>query len=107
MPKHKVTFLPANVTVEAEEGLSLLEVAEDLEDTVGMEHACGGVCACSTCHCIVLDGTDDNLSEQDDDELETLDKLCPTQTLHSRLGCQARVQGDVKVQIENWPPRAL
>lgn len=101
----KVTFLPANMTVDAHVGDSLLEVAE--ESGIGMEHACGGVCACSTCHCIVMENTDKNLSEQEDDELETLDKLCSTQTLHSRLGCQARVQGDVVVRIENWPPREL
>ncbi len=101
----KVTFMPINKTVEAEEGQNLLEIAE--EHDIGMEHACGGVCACSTCHCIILDGTDDGLEEQEDDEIDTLDKLCPEQTLHSRLGCQAKVIGDVKVQIFNWPPREL
>ena len=101
----KVTFMPANKTVEAEVGQTLLEIAEDAD--IGMEHACGGVCACSTCHCIVLNGTDKGLEEQDDDEIDTLDKLCPEQTIHSRLGCQARVRGDVTVEIFNWPPREL
>ena len=101
----KVTFLPINKTVEAEVGQTLLEVSED--HGIGLEHACGGVCACSTCHVIVQDGTDNNLEPQDDEEIDTMDKLCPTQTVHSRLGCQARVKGDVKVQIFNWPPREM
>lgn len=101
----KVTFLPLNKTVEAEVGQNLLEVSEDHE--IGLEHACGGVCACSTCHVVVLEGTDKGLEDQDDDEIDTLDKLCPSQTIHSRLGCQARVRGDVKVQIMNWPPREM
>lgn len=101
----KVTFLPANKTVVCEVGMSLLDVAE--ESGIGMEHACGGVCACTTCHCFAEQGTDDSLSEQEDDELDTLDKLCSTQTLHSRLGCQAKVLRDVVVRVENWPPREL
>lgn len=101
----KVTFLPINKTVEAEVGQNLLEVSEDHE--IGLEHACGGVCACSTCHVIVKDGTDRGLEEADDDEIDTMDKLCPTQTVHSRLGCQARVKGDVVVELFNWPPREM
>ncbi|MCC5874687.1 MAG: 2Fe-2S iron-sulfur cluster binding domain-containing protein [Candidatus Sumerlaeia bacterium] len=101
----KVTFMPLNKTVEAEEGLTLLEISE--EHHIGLEHACGGVCACSTCHVIVKDNTDDNLEEMDDDEIDTMDKLVANQTLHSRLGCQARVVGDVTVELVNWPPREL
>ncbi|MCC7391185.1 2Fe-2S iron-sulfur cluster binding domain-containing protein [Candidatus Sumerlaeota bacterium] len=101
----KVTFLPLNKTVEAEVGQTLLEVSEDHD--IGLEHACGGVCACSTCHVIVQDGTDNNLEPQDDEEIDTMDKLVSTQTVHSRLGCQARVKGDVTVQIFNWPPREM
>lgn len=101
----KVTFMPINKTVEAEEGQTVLEVSEEYD--IGLEHACGGVCACSTCHIIVKDDTDDNLEEADDEELETMDKLVGNQTLHSRLGCQARVSGDVVVELVNWPPREL
>ncbi len=61
----------------------------------------------STCHVIVQDNTDDGLEEMEDDEMDTLDKLCAEQTMHSRLGCQAKVVGDVKVEIFNWPPREL
>ncbi len=101
----QVTFMPINKTVEAEEGQTLLEVSEEYD--IGLEHACGGVCACSTCHVIVQDGTDEALEEPEDEEIDTMDKLVSNQTLHSRLGCQARVVGDVKVELVNWPPREL
>ncbi|MBV9157535.1 MAG: 2Fe-2S iron-sulfur cluster binding domain-containing protein, partial [Acidobacteriaceae bacterium] len=99
----KVTFLPEGKTVEFEKGKlsyddhgkpeSVLDVALNFD--VHLEHACGGSCACTTCHVIVLEG-DKNLSEADDDELDRLD-MAAGLTLRSRLGCQAVVKGDVKV----------
>lgn len=104
----KVTFLPANVTVEfnpatmpySEHGKkgSLLDIA--LNHGVHLEHACGGSCACTTCHVIVKEG-DANLSEMEDDEADRLD-MAPALTLHSRLGCQCVVTGDVTVEIPSW-----
>lgn len=101
----KVTFLPLNKTVEAHEGDTLLEISE--EHHIGLEHACGGVCACSTCHVIVHQNTDKGLEPMDDDETDTMDKFVANQTLHSRLGCQAKVKGDVVVELVNWPPREM
>jgi len=77
---------------------SLLDVAMHFH--LPLEHACGGSCACTTCHVIVREG-DANLSEADDDELDRLDTAAGL-TLHSRLGCQAVVKGDVVVEIPNW-----
>lgn len=104
----KVTFLPANVTVEFELGAlpyshhgkpgSLLDVA--LNFGIPLEHACGGNCACTTCHVIVRQG-EENLSEMEDDEADRLDTAAGL-TLHSRLGCQAVVRGDVVVEIPSW-----
>ena len=102
---YKVTFLPMNITVEVdpeklplqEDGLpgSLLDIA--LGNNIDLQHNCGGSCACTTCHVIVREG-EENLSpiEQDEeDRLDTAEGL----TLHSRLGCQAVVSGDVVVEI--------
>ena len=54
----RVTFLPEGRTVEFEFGampyehhgkpMSFLDVAENHD--VFLDHACGGVCACTTCH---------------------------------------------------------
>jgi 2Fe-2S ferredoxin len=104
----KVTFLPENRTVEFELGElpyadhgkpeSLLDVA--LNNDIHLEHACGGSCACTTCHVIVKEG-EDHLSEAEDDELDRLD-MAAGLTLRSRLGCQAVVKGDVVVEIPGW-----
>jgi 2Fe-2S ferredoxin len=93
----KVTFLPMNTVCEAKSGESLLDVALNFE--VPMAHACGGFCACTTCHVIVKSGAE-HLSEKEDDEEERLDRATGL-TLQSRLGCQARVKGDVTVEIQN------
>lgn len=104
----KVTFLPANITIDydpdtmpySEHGLkgSLLDIA--LNNDLHLEHACGGSCACTTCHVIVKSG-DANLTEMEDDEADRVE-TAPGLTLHSRLGCQAVVKGDVVVEIPNW-----
>lgn len=104
----KVTFLPENITIDydpattpfSEHGKkgSLLDIA--LNNGLQLEHACGGSCACTTCHVIVKSG-DNNLSEADDDELDRVEQAAGL-TIHSRLGCQAVVTGDVTVEIPNW-----
>ena len=59
---------------------------------VHLEHACGGNCACTTCHVIVKAGVD-KLSEPEEAEEDLLDKA-PGLTPTSRLGCQAVVESD-------------
>ena len=93
--KVNVTFQPVNVTVEAEEGTSILNIA--LEHDIHIDHNCGGHCACTTCHVIVKKGME-NISEIEDEESDMLDKAKGL-TLTSRLGCQALVHGDVIVEI--------
>ena len=39
---------------------------------IPLEHACGGSCACTTCHLFVRKG-EQNLSEPEDNELDRLD----------------------------------
>ncbi|HWC77465.1 MAG TPA: 2Fe-2S iron-sulfur cluster-binding protein [Blastocatellia bacterium] len=105
---HKVTFILQNgetKTVEYEPGVtpyhehglegSLLDIA--LNFGIPLEHACGGNCACTTCHVIVKQG-EENLSEMDECEEDRL-YLADGLTLHSRLGCQAIVKGDVTVEV--------
>ncbi|HEX5228710.1 MAG TPA: 2Fe-2S iron-sulfur cluster-binding protein [Bryobacteraceae bacterium] len=68
---------------------------------IHLEHACGGNCACTTCHVIVTKGGE-NLSEIDEDEEGDRLQMAPGLTLRSRLGCQCVVQGDVEVSIPSW-----
>ena len=74
---------------------SLLDIAKGLD--IPLEHACGGSCACTTCHVIVREG-EQNLSGMQDDEADRLDTAWDL-TPHSRLGCQAVVRGDVVCEI--------
>jgi 2Fe-2S ferredoxin len=105
----RVTFLPEARTVEFEFGalpyehhgkpMSFLDVAEN--NDIFLDHACGGVCACSTCHLWIKDQT--GISPADDDELDRLD-MAADQQLNSRLGCQAVITrpGDYVVEIPSW-----
>ena len=57
-----------------------------------LEHACGGNCACTTCHVIVKQGFD-QLPEAEEAEEDLLDRA-PGLTPTSRLGCQAVMEKD-------------
>jgi ferredoxin, 2Fe-2S len=106
----RVTFLPEGRTVEFEFGalpyehhgkpMSLLDVA--LNFNVFLDHACGGSCACSTCHVLIKSG-EDGLTEANDDELDRIEQAAGPQ-LNSRLGCQTVITrpGDYVVEIPKW-----
>jgi 2Fe-2S ferredoxin len=108
--KFKVTFLPEERTVEVDpdnlpyghDGLpgSILDISTGYR--MGLDHACGGVCACSTCHVIVHEGLE-SCNEPNDAELDQLDEA-PGLTAKSRLGCQCVPDGtqDVIVEIPAW-----
>ena len=75
---------------------SLLDIA--LGAGIDLEHACGGVCACSTCHLIVKEGLQ-SCNEATDDENDQLDEA-PAITLQSRLGCQCVPNGTMDLVVE-------
>lgn len=75
---------------------SILNIA--LGNGIDLEHACGGVCACSTCHVIVKEGLE-SCNEGTDDELDQLDEA-PVITLQSRLGCQCVPNGTMDIVVE-------
>jgi 2Fe-2S ferredoxin len=92
----KVTFLPDGNSIEVPEGTSILAAAKKCGAQVG--YACGGVCACSTCHVYVRQGFD-SLSDQRENEEDILDKAFDVRAT-SRLGCQAKVSDeDVVAEI--------
>ena len=96
MPKVRFQSPLDDVTVELEEGATLLEAAEVAGAHVG--HSCGGACACSTCHVYVRGGAE-SLSEQEDAELDRLDLAFDVRPA-SRLACQAKLgRQDVDVAI--------
>jgi 2Fe-2S ferredoxin len=91
----KVRFLDQNLEVEVPIGTSLLEAARKIDAPEGS--ACGGVCACSTCHVYIEEGAN-LLSATEEDEEDILDKAFDVQ-MTSRLGCQAKLQRDGLVTL--------
>jgi 2Fe-2S ferredoxin len=79
---------------------SILDIA--LAHGIELDHACGGVCACSTCHVIIRQGAS-ACSEPTDEEEDQLDEAYGL-TPQSRLGCQCVPNGqtDVVVEIPAW-----
>lgn len=75
---------------------SVLNIA--LGNGIDLEHACGGVCACSTCHVIVKEGLQ-SCNEGTDDEFDQLEEA-PAITLQSRLGCQCVPNGAMDLVVE-------
>jgi 2Fe-2S ferredoxin len=94
-PTFKVTFLPLGKTVDVVAGHSVLDGA--LNHDIPLDHACGGVCGCSTCHVIVKEGFS-SLPAASDREEDMLDNA-PFLQRTSRLGCQVIVKGDLVVEI--------
>lgn len=75
---------------------SILDIA--LAHGIELDHACGGVCACATCHVIVREGLDtcNEPSEEEEDELDA----APSLTAFSRLACQCVPSGEKPVLVE-------
>lgn len=77
---------------------SILEITEEAD--VHLNHNCGGVCACSTCHIYVMKGAD-SLEEISDKEEDFIDRAINPR-LESRLACQCIIleeDADIEVVI--------
>lgn len=77
-------------------GTTLLEAAQKIDAPEG--YACGGVCACSTCHVYVKVGRD-LLAEQEEEEEDILDKAFDVRA-DSRLGCQCTIEKEGIIEVE-------
>jgi 2Fe-2S ferredoxin len=82
--------------VEVPVGTSILEAAQKLEAPEG--YACGGVCACSTCHVYVTTGAN-LLSGAEEEEEDILEKAFDVRS-NSRLGCQSTIEKDGLIEVE-------
>lgn len=101
MAKVKFTFedklLKEVIVEDAEEGFSVLEIAEDHD--VHLNHNCGGVCACSTCH-VYVEAGEEYLEEISDKEEDFIDRAINPR-LESRLGCQCIIlEEDAEIEIQ-------
>lgn len=106
----KIRFLNTGAVVEVDPAKipyshtgqpgSVLEIA--LGNGQDIDHACGGVVACSTCHVYVKEGLK-TCPEPTDEEQDMLD-LAPDLKSNSRLACQCVPNGesDLVVEIPEW-----
>jgi ferredoxin len=92
----KVRFEPDGIEIEVPIGASILEASQKAHAQVGS--ACGGVCACSTCHVYVRQGLSD-LAFASEREEDIMDKAFDVRA-SSRLGCQSRILRDTTVVVE-------
>ncbi|KIW18062.1 hypothetical protein PV08_02349 [Exophiala spinifera] len=88
-------------TFEVAEGDNLLDIAQ--ANDIEMEGACGGSCACSTCH-VIVESEDmyDKIPEASDDENDMLD-LAFGLTETSRLGCQVQMTPELDGLVVKLP----
>jgi 2Fe-2S ferredoxin len=98
--EHIVEVDPAKIPYERT-GLpgSILEIALGNGDEI--DHSCGGVCACSTCHVIVQQGLE-SCSEATDDELDMVETARGV-TTESRLACQCIPNGKCELLVVEVP----
>jgi len=85
----------APLTVEIFEGETVLEVA--LDNNIALNHNCGGVCGCSTCHVYVNSG-EDMLPEMSEREEDYVDRA-RNPKYNSRLACQCKLEEDGNLTV--------
>lgn len=92
-------YAPAGTEIQADRGTTICDAL--LDHGVEIEHACGKVGACTTCHVIVRSGFA-SLNAVDDNEEDMLDRAWGLQPT-SRLSCQAIVADeDLVVEIPRY-----
>lgn len=78
--------------LKADEGSTIMEIIRDAG--LDIEAACGGCCACATCHVYVTSEKIEKLSAIDDDEESMLDQAFDVKK-NSRLGCQIEYKDEM------------
>ena len=100
MGNHKVLFRfeeqpEKEVIVTVDSGDTILDAA--LDNNLHLNHNCGAVCACSTCHVYIDKGMND-LPEISDKEEDFIDRA-ENPKINSRLGFQCIINSDIEVTI--------
>lgn len=103
MPKMTVLqhleYCPAGASVEAAQKTTICDAL--LDNDIDIEHACGKVGACTTCHVVVTKGFN-SLNAMNENEEDMLDMAWGLQA-QSRLSCQAIVgTEDLVIEIPKY-----
>ena len=87
--------------LEGDTNSTLMEVLRDAG--LEIEAACGGCCACATCHVYINDQWLEKISPKDDDEESMLDQAFDVRN-SSRLSCQISLSEDLDgIELELAP----
>ena len=78
--------------LEGDPNSTLMEILRDAD--LDIEAACGGCCACATCHVYINDQWLEKISPKDDDEESMLDQAFDVRN-SSRLSCQINLSEDL------------
>lgn len=95
-----------DVVIKAHEGMNILEAA--MASGIDIEHACGGVCACSTCH-VYIERGEACISEATEAEEDRVEEA-PGLQRNSRLSCQCILKpgtGPIHVRVPAWNRNAV
>ncbi len=88
-------------TLKGDNGSTLMEIIRD--EGIDIEAACGGCCACATCHVYVDDKWLNKLHPIDDDEESMLDQAFDVKK-NSRLSCQINLSDELDgIELELAP----
>jgi len=103
MPKLSVKphpdYVPLGADFVVTPGTSICDAL--LEHHIEIDHACGKVGACTTCHVVVREGAESLIPPSDAEE-DMLDRAWGVEQ-HSRLSCQAIVKhADLLVEIPKY-----
>jgi 2Fe-2S ferredoxin len=92
----RIRFEPDGIETSVPVGTTIRDAAEGAGAQLGS--ACGGVCACSTCHVYIKEGGED-VSPLQDNEEDKLDGAFDVRP-NSRLGCQSELLKDRLYVVE-------
>ena len=81
-----------NHVLKGDNNSTLMEIIRD--EGVDIEAACGGCCACATCHVYIDEKWVNKLNPKDDDEESMLDQAFDVKK-NSRLSCQINLNDDL------------
>ena len=90
-----------NHSLPANPGSTIMEIIRDAG--LDIEAACGGCCACATCHIYVHNEWISKLNPKDEDEESMLDQAFEIKE-NSRLGCQIEFDEDLNGIIVELAP---
>ena len=87
--------------LEGDSNSTLMEILRDAD--LDIEAACGGCCACATCHVYINDQWLEKISPKDDDEESMLDQAFDVRNT-SRLSCQISLSDELDgIELELAP----